>query len=173
MVPPDPGPGHTVPPLGYARLLAFHICLIPALSQIPCKYRAVQHHLQGLRLHQPAFTHNPLAPQVHRGGGVQTMTMPRGGGGGGATLEHIYHNYHVYIVYLYTNENENIYIYHNYHVSYTVYHMPIGLLSRRGHQGALILSDLILQVIQTAGRLAEGPAPRGRRLVATKSGSEV
>ena len=24
MVPPDPGPGH--PPLGYARLLAFHIC---------------------------------------------------------------------------------------------------------------------------------------------------
>ena len=27
MLPPDPGPGHTVPPLGYARLLAFHICL--------------------------------------------------------------------------------------------------------------------------------------------------
>ena len=27
MVPPDTGPGHTVPPLGYARLLAFHICL--------------------------------------------------------------------------------------------------------------------------------------------------
>ena len=23
--PPDPGPGHTVPPLGYASLLAFHI----------------------------------------------------------------------------------------------------------------------------------------------------
>ena len=27
MVPPDPGPRHTVPPLGYSRLLAFHICL--------------------------------------------------------------------------------------------------------------------------------------------------
>ena len=27
MVPPDPGPGHTVPPLSYARLLTFHICL--------------------------------------------------------------------------------------------------------------------------------------------------
>ena len=27
MVPPDPGPEHAVQPLGYARLLAFHICL--------------------------------------------------------------------------------------------------------------------------------------------------
>ena len=32
---------------------------------------------------------NPHAPQVHREGGGQTMTMPRGGRGG-ATLEHIY-----------------------------------------------------------------------------------
>ena len=28
MVPLDPGPWHTVPPLGYARLLVFHICLL-------------------------------------------------------------------------------------------------------------------------------------------------
>ena len=28
IVPPDPGPGHTVPPLGYSRLLTFHICLL-------------------------------------------------------------------------------------------------------------------------------------------------
>ena len=27
MVPPDPGPGHNVPPLGYLRLLTLHICL--------------------------------------------------------------------------------------------------------------------------------------------------
>ena len=79
MVPLDPGPRHNVPPLGYARLPAFHICLFPALSQIPCKYHAIQHHLQRLRLHQPAFT--PIhPPQVHRGGGGQTMTMPRGEG---------------------------------------------------------------------------------------------
>ena len=28
MVPPGPGPQHSVPPLGYSRLLAFHICLL-------------------------------------------------------------------------------------------------------------------------------------------------
>ena len=27
MGPPDPGPRQNVPPLGYSRLLAFHICL--------------------------------------------------------------------------------------------------------------------------------------------------
>ena len=26
--PPDPGPRHNIPPLGYSRLLAFHICLL-------------------------------------------------------------------------------------------------------------------------------------------------
>ena len=36
---------------------------ITALSQFPCKYHSIQHHLQRLRLHQPAFT------PIHQGGG--------------------------------------------------------------------------------------------------------
>ena len=56
MVPPDPRPGHNVPPLGYSRCLPFIFAFIPALSQIPCTYHAIQHRLQTLRLHQAAFT---------------------------------------------------------------------------------------------------------------------
>ena len=41
----DPGPGHTVPPLGYSRLLAFHICLYSRTSsnswQIQCNSTAL------------------------------------------------------------------------------------------------------------------------------------
>ena len=33
---------------------------------------------------------NPHAPQVHRGGGVQTMTMPRGGRGRSDAGAYIY-----------------------------------------------------------------------------------
>ena len=71
MVPPDPGPRHNVPPLGYSRLLTFHICLLfPHLySQIPCKYHAIQHHLQRLRLHQPAFT--PIRTHHRSTGGAE------------------------------------------------------------------------------------------------------
>ena len=65
-----------------------HLPFIPALSQIPCQYHAIQHHSQRLRLHQPAFTPIHTHHRSTGGGGVQTMTMPRGGGGG-ATLEHI------------------------------------------------------------------------------------
>ena len=39
-----------------ALLYILMFAFIPALSQIPCKYHAIQHHLQRLRLHQPAIT---------------------------------------------------------------------------------------------------------------------
>ena len=82
----DPGPGHNVPPLGYSRLLAFHIWLLfPHLVKFlantvqintTCKdYDSINQHS-----HQST-------PTTGRGAGGQTMTMPRGGGGGGATLE--------------------------------------------------------------------------------------
>ena len=62
MVPPDPGPRHNVPPLGYARL-----------SQIPCKYHANQ--LAKSTTPSTSIHTNPHAPQVQRGGGVQTMNQ--------------------------------------------------------------------------------------------------
>ena len=67
MVPPDPGPGHTVPPLGYARLLAFHICLCSLTQsnsvQIPCKSPPVAK----TTTPSTSIHTNPHAPQVHRG----------------------------------------------------------------------------------------------------------
>ena len=96
MVPPDPGPRHTVTALGYARLLTFHICLLfPHLVKFlantvqintSCRdYDSINQHSD-----QSTRTTGP------RGRGGQTMTMPRGGGGGGATLEHIYHNIYMH-----------------------------------------------------------------------------
>ena len=45
MVPPDPGPRPTVPPLVQGCLPSI-FAFIPALSQIPCKYHAIQLHVQ-------------------------------------------------------------------------------------------------------------------------------
>ena len=73
--PLDPGSRHNVPPLGHARLLAVHNGFSPALSRIPCKYGRIQHHLQRLRLHQPAFT--PIHNDRRSTGGMRgTTTMP-------------------------------------------------------------------------------------------------
>ena len=62
------GPRHNIPPLGYSRLLAFHIYLYSRTCsnslQIPCKS-------------------TPLAKTT-------TPSCPGGGGGRGVTLEHIY-----------------------------------------------------------------------------------
>ena len=66
------------------RLLAFNVCLFPALSRTPCKYHRFQHGLQRLRLHQPAFqTIHNHPTHSHRGG---QGTMNHGPRGGGATL---------------------------------------------------------------------------------------
>ena len=84
MVPLGPGPRYNVPPI--IRLFKTaglpYLPFIPALSQITCKYHAIQHHLQRLRLHQPSFTPIHTHHRSTGAGGVQTMTMPRRGGGG-------------------------------------------------------------------------------------------
>ena len=64
-----PGTWHafTAPSLGYVpSMFAF----VPALSRVPCKYHKILHHLQRLRLHQPAFPpiHNHPT-HSHRGRG--------------------------------------------------------------------------------------------------------
>ena len=64
-----PGTWHafTAPSLGYVpSMFAF----VPALSRVPCKYHRILHHLQRLRLHQPAFPpiHNHPT-HSHRGRG--------------------------------------------------------------------------------------------------------
>ena len=66
-----------------------YLPFIPALSQIPCKYHAIQDRLQRLRLHQPAFT--PIHAH-HRSTGRRGANHDhaQGEGGRGATLEHIY-----------------------------------------------------------------------------------
>ena len=64
---------------------------------------AIQHHLQRLRLHQPAFTPIHTHHRSTGRGWVQTMTTPRGGGGG-ATLEPVYIRYYV----LYTDFDMNV-----------------------------------------------------------------
>ena len=87
MVPLDPGPRHNVPPLGYARLLAFHTCLLfPHLVKFPANtsiytiyytisyfnilsyiiYR-IQHQLQRLRLQHS----HQSTPQVQGGPACQ------------------------------------------------------------------------------------------------------
>ena len=84
MVPLDPGPRHSVPPLGYSRLLAFHICLLfPHLAKFlantmqfnTCKdYASINQHS-----HQSTRT-----------------TGPRGGRG--ANHDHIY--IYLYLYYM-------------------------------------------------------------------------
>ena len=81
-----PGTWHafTAPSLGYVpSMFAF----VPALSRVPCKYHRILHHLQRLRLHQPAFPpiHNHPT-HSHRGRGRE----PPGGGWGCPGLCHIY-----------------------------------------------------------------------------------
>ena len=91
MVPPDPGPGHTVPPLGYARLLAFHICL--------------------LFLHLVKFLANTMQfnttcndyDSISQHSQQSTRTTGRGAyhyhaQGGGATLEHNNNNNKITII---------------------------------------------------------------------------
>ena len=76
-----PGTWHafTAPSLGY---VAFHVCLVPALSRVPCKYHRILHHLQRLRLHQPAFHPSTTTPPTPTGGGAGNHDHPRGGGVG-------------------------------------------------------------------------------------------
>ena len=76
------------PTIRLCKATCLPFAFIPALSQIPCKYHAIQHHLQRLRLHQPAFTPIHTHHRSTGGGRGQTMTTP-GRGRGGATLEHI------------------------------------------------------------------------------------
>ena len=53
-------PSHAIPIhiriVASVSYLPFIFAFIPDLSQIPCKDYAIQHHLQRLRLHQPAIT---------------------------------------------------------------------------------------------------------------------
>ena len=82
MVPPGLGPGTRFPALGCARLLPIHLPFISSLSLISCKYHRIQH-LPRLRPLSIINHPHPRPPQVHRGGGVHTITMAGGGGGGG------------------------------------------------------------------------------------------
>ena len=75
-----PGTWHafTAPSLGYVpSMFAF----VPALSRVPCKYHRILHHLQRLRLHQPAFPPIHNHPPTPTGAGQGTMTIPGGGVG--------------------------------------------------------------------------------------------
>ena len=87
--PPDPGPRHNVPPLGYSKLLTSHICLFfPHLVKFlantmqfntTCKaYDSINQHS-----HQSTRTTGPQALRSANHDHAE-------GGGGGATLEHIY-----------------------------------------------------------------------------------
>ena len=64
-----PGTWHafTAPSLGY---VPSRFAFVPALSRVPCKYHRILHHLQRLRLHQPALPpiHNHPT-HSHRGRG--------------------------------------------------------------------------------------------------------
>ena len=102
MVPPRPR--HNVPPLGYARLLTVHICLLfPHLVKFlanrmqfntSCKdYDSINQHS-----HQSTRTTG-----AQRGRGAN---HDHAQGGGGATLEHIYIYIYIYILFLY-----NLYVY--------------------------------------------------------------
>ena len=69
----------TAPSLGYVpSMFAF----VPALSRVPCKYHRIQHHLQRLRLHQPAFPPIHNHPTHSHRGGAGNHDHPRGGGVG-------------------------------------------------------------------------------------------
>ena len=99
MVPLDPGPRHNGPPLGFTRLLTFEAYLpffphLVKFLQIPCF--AIQHHLQRLRLHQPAFT--PIhTHQRSTGGPGAHYDHAQGRSDAGA---HIYIKlYNIYILY--------------------------------------------------------------------------
>ena len=84
MVPPDPGPQHNVPPLGYSRLLAFHICLLfPHLVEFLANTMQINTTCKGcdsMNQHWRSANHDHAQ-----------------GGGGGATLEHIYYILDIYI----------------------------------------------------------------------------
>ena len=82
MVPPDPGPRHNVSPLGYSGLLTFHICLLfPHLVKFlanTMQFNTTCNDYDSINQHSHQSTNN------HRstgGGGVQTMTTPKGGRG--------------------------------------------------------------------------------------------
>ena len=59
---------------------------IPAFSQIPCKYHTIQHRLQRLRLHQPAFTPITLITGPHKGWGANHDHARRGRSDAGAYI---------------------------------------------------------------------------------------
>ena len=77
------GPGTTSHHQAMQGCLPSIFAFIPALSQIPCKYHAIQHHLQRLRLHQPAFTPVHTHHRSTGADGGPTVTMPKGGRGRG------------------------------------------------------------------------------------------
>ena len=73
---------------------------VPALSRVPCKYHKILHHLQRLRLHQPAFPPIHNHPTHSHRGRPGNHDHPRGGGWGCPGLCHIYtiHNVYLYIM---------------------------------------------------------------------------
>ena len=87
--PPDPGSRHNVPPLGYSRLLAFHICLL-----FP---HCVKLFANTMQLNTTCHDYDSISQHSHqstRTTGPQKRPVPnhdhaQGAGGGGATLEHI------------------------------------------------------------------------------------
>ena len=97
MVPQTLGPGTTSHHQAIQGCLPSIFAFIPALSRIPCKYHAIQHCLQRLRLHQPALTAIHTHHRSTGGGRGANHDHAQGREGGGATLEHIYADMYVYM----------------------------------------------------------------------------
>ena len=110
--PPDPGPRHNVPPLGYSRLLAFHICLLfPHLVKLlanTVQFNTTCNDYDSISQHSHQSTRT-TGPQGGRG-----ASHDHAPGGGGATLEHLY----IFLLCIYVPCVYDIYLYTMYHLCY-------------------------------------------------------
>ena len=79
MVPPDPGPRHNAPPLGYSRLLAFHICLYMPLFPHLAKFLA-----SSMQFNTTCKDYDSINQHSHQ----STATTGPQGGGRGANHDH-------------------------------------------------------------------------------------
>ena len=92
--PPDPGPRHNVPPLGYSRLLAFHICLLfPHLIEFLANTMQFNTTCKGYDS-MSQHSHQSTSTTGLQGGRGANHDHAQGAGGGGATLQHIYNISH-------------------------------------------------------------------------------